>query len=134
MPEYAIFPDAEAIAVKALKDAGICSGRIFSSRPNSVVLPMAIVQRLGGTPQDKRAIDNPRIQIDVWGSNKSEARSQAQLARNAIHAAEGKLYPTLIGYVTAVEDDTGLTWLPDPDTKEDRYVFGVLLTTRALVT
>jgi len=85
---YSTFPDAEAMTIKVLKDAGICSGRVSSSRPATVILPLCIVQRLGGIPVDRTAIDSPRIQVDVWAANKSTARLQAEMARRAIHEAE----------------------------------------------
>lgn len=131
MTDIQLFPDAEAMVITTLKDAGICSGRIYSSRPRTVVLPLIVVQRLGGVPSDRRYADNPSIQCDVWGNNKSEARSIAQAARTAIHQAEGDLFEEFAGYILAVEDWTGLTFLPDPISKEDRYIFAVQLTTRA---
>lgn len=129
--DFQAFPDAEAMAADILRAANICSGRIYSSRPNAVTLPMAIVQRLGGLPSDRRAVDNPRIQVDIWGNSKSEARAAAEAAREALHRAEGTTFSSRNGYVNSVEDETGLTWLPDPETKEDRYVFGVIMGTRA---
>lgn len=129
---YVTFPDAEAMAATILKSRGICSGRVYSSRPKVVILPLAVVQRLGGIPKEPRSIDHPRIQVDIWGSNKSEARREAENARRALFKAQGEIFATLGGYLSAVEDETGITWLPDPETMEDRYIFGVLLTTRAI--
>lgn len=132
MPTVQRFPDAEALAALILKSANVCGGRIYSSRPKTVVLPLVVVQRVGGVPENGRSIDTPRIQCDVWGSNKSEARREAEAARVALHAAAGSIISlSLLGYVCGVVDETGLTWLPDPVTKEDRYTFSVLMTTRA---
>ena len=131
--KYAIFPDMEAIAATALINQGVCDGKVYSSRPKdaSEKLPIAIVQRLGGLPTERHSIDAGRIQVDVWGRNKSEARREAEAARRSLHESEGVTFPSLGGYITACEDETGLTFLPDPDTKEDRYIFGVTLSTRA---
>jgi hypothetical protein len=41
-------------------------------------------------------------------------------------AMEGNSYTDPVAAtVTAVDDDLGLTWLPDEVTNRDRYIFGV---------
>lgn len=130
--EFDTFPDSEAIASKILRDAGICSGRVYSSIPKKgVVWPLAVVKRVGGTPTDRRALDTPRIQVDIWGENKAQARDEAEAARVALHSAEGTTFTELAGRVTGVEDDLGLQFLPDPETARDRYFFAVRLSTRS---
>ena len=131
MPEFQTFPDSEAMAIEVLVDANICGGRVYPSVPSDPTYPVAVVQRLGGIPADRRAIDSPRIQVDVWGNNKREARQAAADARIALHSAEGDTSEAFQGYITGCEDDTGLTWLPDPVTAKDRYTFAVILTVRA---
>lgn len=117
------FPDLEAIVASALRDAGVCGGRVYSSVPRTPTWPLATVKRLGGIPADRRALDAGRIQVDVWGNNKSEARDAAELARRSLHEAEGTTFTEFQGFVTGVEDELGLTFLPDPDSGRDRYVF-----------
>jgi len=95
------------------------------------------VLRFGGIPTNRLRLDFSRIQIDVWGTSKSEARDIAAEARAVVHAMEGESFTITGGwpddaFVTAVADDLGLLWLPDPDTARDRYTFGVALTLHAL--
>jgi hypothetical protein len=134
MATFDTFPDAEALASKVLRDASITglSTRVYSSIPNDPTWPLVTVKRIGGVPVERHRLDHPRIQIDVWGTSKSEALDIAQAARAALHAMEGQSYSSPVtGTVTAVRDDLGLTWSPDPVTNRDRYIFGVSLTTHA---
>lgn len=134
MVDYSRFPDSEAMAARALRDAGVCGGRAYSSIPRTPVWPLAVVQRLGGTPIEERRLDQASIQVDVYGNSKSEARSEADSARRALHDAEGTPFYTEMGYLTGVEDQSGLTFLPDPLTNRDRYTFSVYLYAHTLFT
>lgn len=126
-----VFPDAEAMAVAILKAGNVCGGRVYSKLPSSsnITWPVAVLYRLGGVPADKRAIDSARIQVDVWGDDKSSARLQAELARRVLHSSESTALGSLAGYISAVTDEVGLTFLPDPETARDRYTFSVIMTT-----
>lgn len=134
MPTYSRFPDSEAMAARALRDAGVCGGRAYSSIPRTPVWPLAVVQRLGGSSVVERRLDQASIQVDVYGNSKSEARAEADKARRALHLAEGTSFPTEMGFLTGVEDQSGLTFLPDPVTNRDRYTFSVYVYTHTLFT
>lgn len=134
MPVYSRFPDIEAMMARALRDAGVCGGRAYSSIPKSPTWPLAVVQRLGGTPAVERRLDLARIQVDVYGNSKSEARLEADRARLALHEVEGTSFPTESGFITGVVDESGLTFLPDPVTGRDRYTLGVLVYASTLFT
>jgi hypothetical protein len=118
------FPDTEAIASTALHAAGI---RAYSSIPANPIYPLVTVKRMGGIPQDKRALDRSNLQIDVWGNSKSECRDLALAARLVLMSLEGTTSSDFNGTVTAVEDSQGLFWLPDQETKRDRYIFSVTM-------
>lgn len=134
MPEYSRFPDIEAMAARALREAGVCSGRAYSSIPGNPTWPLAVIQRLGGVASVERHLDQASIQVDIYGNNKSEARLEADRARLALHAAEGSSFATEHGFITGVEDSSGLTFLPDPETTRDRYTFTVLVYAHTLFT
>lgn len=124
-------PDAEAIVSKALRDAGVCGGRVYSSIPKkNPVYPLATVKRLGGNPLPY--VDQARIQVDVWGENKAQARDESDAARVAAHSLEGTTSTEFTANVSAVRDELGLTFLPDPDTARDRYLFTVIVFVRSL--
>lgn len=132
--DRARFPDAEAMASRALRNAGVCGGRAYSSIPSNPTWPLAVVKRIGGIPTVPRRLDAARIQVDIYGNNKSEARAEADAARLALHRTEGTTFVIEQGYVAGVEDDLGLIFLPDPDTNRDRYTFGVALYTHTTFT
>lgn len=127
MQVWATFPDIEAMAGKILRDAGVAAGRVYSSVPSNPTWPLVTFSRLGGIPAVERRLDRARIQIESWGTNKSEARLLAEAARKAIHSAEGTAVPSFAGFITGVEDELGLTFLPDPPTGRDRYIFAVAI-------
>lgn len=128
MVEYLPFPDIEAVCGKALRAAGVCDGRVYSSIPANPVYPLARVIRLGGLPVEKHRIDQPRIQVDVWGTNKSEARDAAEAARLTLHQLEGTTDSEFAAFISCVELDQGPTPFPDPDTGRDRYMLTVRIT------
>lgn len=131
MTDYDAFPDAEALVGDVLRAASlVVDTRVYSSIPKSPTFPLITLQRIGGTPVERHRLDQPRIQIDVWGTSKSEAHDIAQAARVAIHEMEGQTFAT--AYVSGVDDAFGLTWFPDPPTARDRYIFGVALTLHAV--
>lgn len=127
MVDRSRFPDVEAMAARALREAGVCGGRAYSSIPGNPTWPLAVVQRLGGVPPVPRRLDAARIQVDIYGNTKSEARAAADAARLALHRCEGTTFVSEMGYVTGVEDEMGMTFLPDPVTKRDRYTFAVIM-------
>lgn len=134
MPAYSRFPDIEAMVARALRNAGVCGGRAYSSIPRTPVWPLAVVQRLGGAPTESRRLDQASIQVDVYGSSKSEARLEADKARLALHQAAGTSFATESGYITGVEDQSGLTFLPDPVTNRDRYTISFYVYAHTLLT
>lgn len=131
MPTVDLFPDAEAIASTIMR-AGVSGARVYSSIPSKdPEYPLAIVQRTGGSPATPRRLDAADLQIDVWGTSKSEARLLAAQLRKALKEAEGTLVTLSTGataFVTGMEDILGPTWLPDPvNPPRDRYTFTVRL-------
>jgi len=132
--KWSAFPDVEAMVRAALANADIADGRVYSSIPARPTYPLVRVQRLGGLPAVERRLDRARIQIDAWGNNKSEAFDIAEAARLAVHEAEGTVYGQFDGFITGVEDELGMTFLPDPETNRDRYVFAVAVYATSFVT
>lgn len=127
MPEYSPMPDIEAVAARILRTAGVTGGRVHSSVPARPVYPLTTVERLGGLPPERHRLDGARIQVAVWGDSKSVVRDAAELARRVLHQSEGSIHADFRCFVTGVEDELGLSWLPDPDTNRDRYIFAVVM-------
>lgn len=130
-------PDLEAVASYTLRQAGF---RCYSSIPNNPEWPIIVVHRAGGTPAIRDYLDTAMIQCDVWGGakddevpiTKSAILDIAQQARAELFSLEGTSMDTPVPvFVSAVDDAIGLSWLPDPDTGRDRYLFSVWLYGRA---
>lgn len=125
--EFTPMPDLEAVAIDALKDAGICGGRVYSSVPAKPVYPLVVVQRIGGIPVVPERQDSGNTQVSVWGNNKAEARDAAEEARRVLHALRGTANAELEAWISNVQDSLGLFFIPDIQTDRDRYIFSVLI-------
>lgn len=125
MTAYSVMPDLEAVCGRVLREAGIAGGRVYSSLPRSPSWPLLVVERLGGVPVEPRRLDAGRIQVSAWGTSKSDSFDAAELARRTLHETSGS---TVQGaFICGVLDELGLTWLPDPATARDRYLFTVVV-------
>ena len=130
-----VFPelaDAEALAIGYLLEQTEVTD-IFDDRlgtempagtdPNNDGI-RAIIQRVGGTPNVEQWLDNPRLQIRVYGpkGGRKAARDGAALIQAKLHGlrTEG-IRPQ--GIVTDCRDTIGLQWLPDPDTGRPGFMF-----------
>lgn len=135
-----LLPDAELIAVGILRASSdldsLINNRVYTAIPAQATYPLIRVIRIGGLPTIRQHLDVARLQIEAWAgilddptiatTAKGAARQVAASAQAALHAAIGSHDA---GVVTAVEDDLGLSWQPDPDTNRARYLFGVALHT-----
>lgn len=111
-----IFSVCSAVtAVTDLLGAAPCRLYLFGAAPQGVAKPYAVWQLIGGAPDnclgDLPDLDGFSVQVDVYATSASGARSVAQALRDAIepHA-----------YITA--------WLPDrkdPDTGNYTIGFSV---------
>lgn len=120
--------DAELLAVTGLRAtadvATLVATRVYTEIPPTPTYPLVRVVRIGGVPTIAQHLDPARLQIDAWGTTKYQARTVAATTQAALHAMVGVHNE---GVVTAVEDDLGLSWSPDPETDVARYVFGVVM-------
>lgn len=127
MTAFLTFADAEALVSEELRDANIpdLARRVYSSVPASPTYPLVTVQRLGGIPPERRYLDAAYLQVEAWGNSKSQAHDIAADARVILLELEDRQLPEAV--CTAARDALGLTWMPDPETHRDRYVFAVRL-------
>ena len=121
--------DAELLTVNYLRSVAdvtaLVATRVYTALPPTPAFPLLRIIRIGGTPVVRQHLDIARIQVDSWATSKASAWRVATTAQAALHAMPDVTHP--LGVVTAVEDDMGLTWSPDPETDQSRYVFGVAL-------
>jgi hypothetical protein len=136
MSRYNVLPDMEAAVATVIRDAAITGlgDRVYSSIPAKPTYPLVVVIRVGGTPSVRRYLDRANIQINVWGENQGQALDIAQECRVVVLEAEGTNV-TIDGvgdvWISAVDDSLGMSYVPDPSTNRDRYLFGLLVAGRA---
>jgi hypothetical protein len=121
-----VFPDAEAAVGSIIRSD--LSARVYSSIPKRPTYPLILVRRIGGVPITRHRLDAADIQLDVYGTTKSEARLLAVQARQSLYEAEGSTISISSGnaWYSGVTDVQGLTWLPDSSNVPlNRYVFTV---------
>ncbi len=133
-----VLPDAVAVirdyllAVREVFD--LVEDRIATRSPANPVYPYITLQRIGG-PQPATGtewIDKARFQVDAWGAQDDEAGASLVIrtvlaALKALRHAEYQ-HPTAI--VSEVDQDLGVTWLPDTSREpaQPRFTFGVIVT------
>lgn len=139
MADYDIFPDAEYLAIRILKDAVTADAfdpftpRIDTKLPTSPVWDqgLILVSRIGGFSVERHRLDKPNLQVDVWADTKKTTQDLMQRARVELHRGEGKSYVTPPSVLTAVDDSLGPQYTFDSLNLQHRYVFGVYFTVHA---
>lgn len=131
-PPYTPLPDIELIATSFLRthqgiinlDAGVST-----ELPNPIRLPYVTLQRVGGIPVESVWVDEAHIQVSCWGASKEQAFNLAATCRAALFDMQG--HRDDAGYVSGIEDLTGLMSMPDDsaDPTLARYVFGLAVYT-----
>lgn len=120
-----LLPDAERLTSAYLRAhpdlIALIGDRVFTALPGNPIYPLVALTRIGGVPVVEMHLDVARLQIDAWADTKGSARVVAATVQAAMHEMPG-IHD--LGVVTAVEDDLGLTWSPDPLTNKARYVAG----------
>lgn len=128
MSGFPVFPDAEAVVSQWLRDHVSPTPRVYSSIPKAPAYPLVTIARVGGTPAVRQYLDAARIDVNVWGTSKTDAHDLAAKCRAALMNLEGQTVTTPVSaFVSGVDDAVGLTWLPDAPTSRDRYVFSVIV-------
>lgn len=100
------------------------SSKIPPTRPAKFVT----VQRTGG-PQATLVSDRPQITIEAWADDDIEAQDLANECRRLLHAmADGSNRSGVIVY--RCDEFAGPGYLPEPDSRQDRFTFTVSLHVR----
>ncbi|MFJ8821645.1 hypothetical protein ACIREE_07665 [Streptomyces sp. NPDC102467] len=108
------FPDVEALVVDVLKDDPRMSAALVDVQAPADFNGTAaavLVNRRGGAWVGERHVDQPLIELEVYGPSKHAAHLLANDARQAVLAMAGKRYGTNL--VTESEEQDGPRWLPD---------------------
>ena len=108
------FPDVEALVVDILEaDPALSTALVTVEPPESFdgTTAAVLVNRRGGAWVGELHVDQPLIELEVYGPTKQAAHVLANSARRALMAAAGNTYGTNL--VTEVEEQDGPRWLPD---------------------
>jgi hypothetical protein len=108
------FPDVEALVVDILEaDSALSTALVTVEPPDGFdgTTAAVLVNRRGGAWVGELHVDQPLIELEVYGPTKQAAHVLANSARRALMAAAGNTYGTNL--VTEVEEQDGPRWLPD---------------------
>ncbi|MEU2281208.1 hypothetical protein ABZ614_04405 [Streptomyces sp. NPDC013178] len=108
------FPDVEALVVDILEADSALSTALVTVEPPSDfngTTAAVLVNRRGGAWIGELHVDQPLIELEVYGPTKQAAHVLANSARRALMAAAGNRYGTNL--ITEVEEQDGPRWLPD---------------------
>ncbi|MFI6057483.1 hypothetical protein [Streptomyces sp. NPDC051286] len=108
------FPDAERLVVDFLKNRAELAGTVVDNRPPAGfdgTQKAVLVSRVGGAWLDDQHLDQPLIDLEVYGPDKTAAHTIALAARACVLELAGTTYGTAV--VTDVIEADGPRWLPD---------------------
>ncbi|WP_037680440.1 hypothetical protein [Streptomyces griseus] len=108
------FPDVEALVVDILEaDSALSTALVRVDAPDGFDGRTAavLVNRRGGAWIGELHVDQPLIELEVYGPTKEAAHTLANAARRALLAAAGNRYGR--NQITEVEEQDGPRWLPD---------------------
>ncbi|MEU2790612.1 hypothetical protein [Streptomyces sp. NPDC007100] len=127
------FPDVERLVVDHLKNRPELAGTVVDNRPPAGfdgTAKAVLVSRTGGAWVDDQRLDQPLVDLEVYGPDKTAAHTVALAARAALFTARGTTYGS--AYVTDVVEADGPRWLPDYNRPAgNRYLSTVRLLIRA---
>jgi hypothetical protein len=127
-----VIPNVEKIVVQHLLADGdltdlLGANRVSTEVPANATLPRVRVTLIGGTVLVRSWLYRTRVSIEAWGTGKDEAW---EVLTTAVASLEQSLDGALVegGVVTAVDQETGATWVPDPESNTPRYLATVVVT------
>jgi hypothetical protein len=114
-----VMPDDELAVIQYLRSlsqvtALVPSARITTELPMNPTYPAITVKRIGGLAANIRRIDEPAIQIDVYGpEDRHTCKQVARTVRAAIVAIANDTVSE--GVLVSATEEVGLQWLPDTE-------------------
>ena len=128
-----MIPNVEKIVVQHLlndqtvEDALGAGNRVSTELPPGADLPRIRISLAGGTIPVRGWLYTFRVSVEAWGTTKDEAWT---VLATALASLQDGLDGALVdgGVVTAADQETGATWVPDPESKTPRYLATVSLT------
>lgn len=131
MDDPVLFTDTAAVVMQGLLDVlpddGYANVGLFSSVPNPRPSEFVVIERVGG-PRANVAQDSAHLAVDCWSSSDVAAHDLAQVVRARIIAMRGTVIDSQA--VGRVDELSGPSSNPDPESSQDRYSFQVVVAVR----
>lgn len=128
-----MIPNVEKIVVQHLLNDGDvtdvlgAANRVSTELPPDAALPRIRITLAGGTIPVRGWLYTFRVSVEAWAATKDEAWDVLNAALTSLQdGLDGALVDG--GVVTAADQETGATWVPDPESKTPRYLATVSLT------
>ncbi|MFF4184450.1 hypothetical protein ACFYZ9_14775 [Streptomyces sp. NPDC001691] len=126
------FPDVERLIVDHLKYRPELAGVTVDNRPPvpfDGTQQAVLVSRTGGAWVDDLHLDQPLVELEVYGPTKTTAHTVSLSVRAALLQLRGTTYGTAV--VTDVVETEAVRWLPDYNRPTgNRYLTTVRLSLR----
>ncbi|MBV7697013.1 hypothetical protein [Streptomyces sp. TRM70350] len=114
VPPPSAFLEVERLVVDILEADSALSTALVAVEPPSDfngTTAAVLVNRRGGAWVGELHVDEPLIELEVYGPDKATAHTLANAGRRALLAAAGRTYGTNL--ITDVVEQDGPRWLPD---------------------
>lgn len=100
---------------------------VSTELPPNAALPRVRITLNGGTIPVRGWLYSNRITVEGWADDKETAWD---VLAAAVASLEGSLDGALVegAVVTAVDQESGATWVPDPESRKARYLATVTVT------
>ncbi len=111
---YINFPDVERLVVDLLKDRTELAGVVVDVQPPAGfdgTQRAVLVSRVGGAWAEDPRLDNPLVDLEVYGPDKPAAHTVSLVARALMLQLRGVVYGAAT--VLDVVEEDGPRWLPD---------------------
>ncbi|WP_171167502.1 hypothetical protein [Streptomyces sp. I05A-00742] len=108
------FPDVERLIVDNLKLRSELAGAIVDNRPPAGfdgTQKAVLVSRTGGAWVDDLHLDQPLVELEVYGPDKTAAHALSLLVRTALLQLRGTVYGKTV--VADVVETEAVRWFPD---------------------
>ncbi|GAA2395816.1 hypothetical protein GCM10010420_21700 [Streptomyces glaucosporus] len=108
------FPDVERLVVDFLENRAELAGVVVDNRPPAGfdgTQKAVLVSRMGGAWVDDQHLDEPLVDLEVYGPDKTTAHTVALSARACVLELADTVYGGAV--VVDVSEADGPRWLPD---------------------
>ncbi|MGK5640174.1 hypothetical protein ACSNOK_17945 [Streptomyces sp. URMC 126] len=108
------FPDVERLIIDHLRLRSELAGVVVDNRPPTPfdgTQKAVLVSRTGGAWVDDLHLDQPLVELEVYGPDKTAAHTLSLLVRTALLQLRGTAYGTAV--VTDVVETEAVRWFPD---------------------